>query len=57
MRRMLKLLDRYILRKFLGTFIFTMLVIMAVVTTIMTRPLLQLLPMRSGSRVTTLAEA
>jgi Kef-type K+ transport system membrane component KefB len=37
--------------------VFTMLVIMAVGTTIMTGPLLQLLLMRSGSRVTTLVEA
>jgi Kef-type K+ transport system membrane component KefB len=37
--------------------VFTLLVIMAVGTTIMTGPLLQLLLMRSGARVTTLVEA
>jgi Kef-type K+ transport system membrane component KefB len=37
--------------------VFTMLVIMAVGTTIMTGPLLQLLLSRAGSRVTSLAEA
>jgi Kef-type K+ transport system membrane component KefB len=37
--------------------VFTMLVIMAVGTTVMTGPLLQLLLVRSGSRVTTLVEA
>jgi len=37
--------------------VFTMLVIMAAGTTIMTGPLLQLLLSRAGSRVTSLAEA
>ena len=47
-RSMFKIIDNYILKKFLGTFVFTMLVIMAVVSTVITTPALRYHMARGG---------